>query len=229
MIGIADYVKEPVTVKKENNIAPVPNYGTAFAPYFMSLSIWVGALIMFISLHMDMEARIKILSIASEKKMARAFFYLLLGVVQAVILGFVLQISLGLKIANTAFYYGACILISVVFVSIVQFLIVNFTDIGKFLSILLLILQLTSCGGTFPIETLPKFFQTLYPYMPMTYSIGLLKEAISGSLSTQAWHSVVMLFILLLVTMVLTTIFARIKTKNNNSDSEKVSLNSSIK
>lgn len=46
------------------------------------------------------------LSIASEKKMVRGFFYLLLGVVQAVILGFVLQISLGLKIANTAFYYG---------------------------------------------------------------------------------------------------------------------------
>jgi putative membrane protein len=90
-------------------------------------------------------------------------------------------------------------------------------DVGKFLTILLLILQLTSCGGTFPMETVPNFFNVLYPYMPMTYSVGLFKEVISGTIGTQARNNTIVLLIILVVFMVLTSLFARSKNKREVS------------
>ena len=95
-------------------------------------------------------------------------------------LGVALKYCLGLTVKNTGLYFLACGLYSLVAVSIIQFFMVNFKDLGKFLCIVILILQLTACGGTFPMETIPKFFNVIYPFMPMTYSVGLFKEAISG-------------------------------------------------
>ena len=57
---------------------------------------------------------------------------------------------------------------------------VNFGDVGKFLVILFLVVQLSACGGTFPLETLPDAYQQINPFMPMTYSLNLFKESIVG-------------------------------------------------
>ena len=77
-------------------------------------------------------------------------------------------------------------------------------DFGKFISMLLLILQLTSCGGTFPMETVPKFFQVIYPFMPMTYSVGLFKQTISGIDEGQFMYNTGILVALFVVFMILT-------------------------
>lgn len=150
--GLDRYAQTPVTMK-ETDINSVPNYGTAFAPFFLSLSLWVGAIMIFFGIHFDSRKRIKILSINSDYTLVRTFFFLLIGVVQAIVLGFIIQRVLQLKIANPVMYYWSCILFSLVSVSVVQFLIIHVGDLGKLLSIVLLIFQLTSCGGTFPIET----------------------------------------------------------------------------
>jgi putative membrane protein len=214
--GLADYAKDPVEIVTDN-VVSVPNYGTAFAPYFMSLSLWVGALIMFVGIYMDSKSKFKILTENSEHKMARGFIYLGIGFAQAIILAWILQYSLGLEVAHPGYYYGACCLVSMVFIAIVQFLMVYLKDVGKFLTILLLILQLTSCGGTFPMETVPKFFNVLYPYMPMTYSVGLFKEVVSGTIGTEARNNTIVLLIILVVFMVLTSVFARGKNKREAS------------
>jgi YhgE/Pip-like protein len=106
--------------------------------------------------------------------------------------GLVMKV-LHLEVSNTAAFYLTCVLVAMVFTSIVEFLIVNLGDVGKFLSILFLVLQLTACGGTFPMETVPSFFNAIYRYMPMTYSVNLLKETISGFSSVNATHDVVVL------------------------------------
>ncbi len=210
--GLKEYAKAPVTVET-TPIHTVPNYGTAFAPYFLSLSLWVGALIMFVGIYMDTEGKFTILTAASKHRIARSFLYLLIGFAQALALAFVLQYSLGLEIANPFAYYLACCLVSMVFIAIVQFLMIHLKDLGKFLSIVLLILQLTSCGGTFPMETVPKFFHILYPYMPMTYSVGLFKEVISGTLEAEAVKNIAVLIILLVVFMTFTVALSGIKSR----------------
>ncbi|MEG0392505.1 MAG: YhgE/Pip domain-containing protein [Anaerovoracaceae bacterium] len=178
--GIEDYAARPINVVKDE-VDHVPNYGTAFAPYFLSLSLWVGGLIIFFGIYLDVDKRYKYLCRDSENKVIRSFVYLLLGLAQAVVLSLVIKFGLGLEVENMATYILSCCLVSMVFVSIIQFCLVHLGDMGKFVALLLLILQLTSCGGTFPMETVPKLFNVLYPYMPMTYSVGLFKETITGA------------------------------------------------
>lgn len=210
--GLPDFAKAPV-VKNEGAVYPVPNYGTAFAPYFLCLSLWVGALIIFFGIYLDADNKFKILSRSSEHKILRCVIYLLIGFVQAIVLGVVLKYCLGLTINNQLLYYFSICLFSLVSISIVQFLLVFFKDAGKFLAIVMLILQLTSCGGTFPMETVPKFFNILYPFMPMTYAVNLLKEAISGTASTFALQNVLVLLGILIFFVALTIVCGLIKNK----------------
>lgn len=216
--GLDTFAEAPVTVKEEP-IDAVPNYGTAFAPYFLSLSLWVGALIIFFGIYMDAEGKFKLLSRNSPDKLLRSFAYLLIGFVQAILLGTILRVFLGLTVKHVLLYYGACCLVSLVFISIVQFLIVFLKDVGKFLSIAFLILQLTSCGGTFPMETVPKFFNVLFPYMPMTYSVGILKEVISSASGTNIGLNFMVLVGILVVFMTLTVILSIVR-KNKAVDAE---------
>lgn len=210
--GLAEYAEQPVNVE-QTSINPVPNYGTAFAPYFLSLSLWVGGLIIFVGIYLDADGKFKILSRDSKNKVARSFCYLLIGFVQAIMLATVIKWGLGLKVDNMALYYASCCLVSLVFIAIIQFLFVFLKDLGKFLAMVMLILQLTSCGGTFPMETVPKLFNVLYPFMPMTYSVGLFKQAISGVNAGEVRSNVLILSILLIVFMTATVLLGRLKGK----------------
>lgn len=208
--GLASYAEKPVTVEQKN-INTISNYGTAFAPYFMSLSLWVGALILFVGIYLDTEGKFKILSRESGHKVARSFLFLIIGFAQAIALALVIQFGLGLKVDNVWLYYGSLCLVSMVFISIVQFLMVHLKDVGKLLSIVLLILQLTSCGGTFPMETVPKIFNNLFPFMPMTYSVALFKQAITSPNSKEVIHNGLILFGILIVFMTLTILLSVVK------------------
>ncbi|KNZ42587.1 YhgE/Pip domain-containing protein [Acetobacterium bakii] len=213
--GLSDFVSAPVTVESEV-IDPIANYGTYFSPYFMSLSLWVGALIIFFGIYFDPDQKFKILSRESPNKTARSFIYLLLGLAQAILLGTIIKYVLGLEIAHVGFYFVSVCLVSMVFLAIVQFCIVQMGDLGKFVALTLLILQLTSCGGTFPIETVPKFFQVLYPFMPMTYSVIIFKDAITGAISSDFWYSFMILVSYLLVffsATILLSVFKKKKTE----------------
>lgn len=176
--GIEAYTADPVDFDDEK-VNPIPDYGTAFTPYFVSLSLWVGALIMFIAIYLDEKVRFR-RSKQNSKGIARYLTYTGIGVAQAIVLAFVLRRGLHLEVKQVGLFYLTCIAISLAFVSIVRFLIVHLADVGKFVAILLLILQLTACGGTFPMELVPRFFQVINPAMPMTYSVDILREVISG-------------------------------------------------
>ncbi len=208
--GIAEYASEPVSVEQEN-VTSIANYGTAFAPYFMSLSLWVGALILFVGIYLDTEGKFKILSRESNHKLARSFMFLIIGFAQAIALALVVQFGLGLEVDNVFLFYASVCLVSMVFIAIVQFLMVHLKSVGKLLSVVLLILQLTSCGGTFPMETVPKLFNVLYPYMPMTYSVALFKQAITDTDTKAVLYNGGVLLAILIVFMALTILLSAIK------------------
>jgi putative membrane protein len=213
--GLPEFAKAPVTIE-QRNITSIPNYGTAFAPYFLSLSLWVGALILFVGVYLDTEGKFKILSRNSEHMIARSFIFLLIGFAQAIALAFIIQHGLGLKVDNVLLYYASCCLVSMVFISIVQFLMVHLKDLGKLLSIVLLILQLTSCGGTFPMETVPGLFNILYPFMPMTYSVALFKQSITKPDQSEVVFNVGILSAILIAFMTLTILISLLKRKRSD-------------
>ena len=103
-----------------------------------------------------------------------------------------------------------------VFTSIILFLIENFGDVGKFLCILLLVLQLAASGGTFPIETVTKGFRFLNPMLPMTYTIRLLKESlisIESSLLSKNFIIVFAIFIVFFIANVALNLYRERKDK----------------
>lgn len=207
--GLPAYAATPVTIES-NPYAPVPNYGTAFAPYFMSLSLWVGGLMIFFGIYFDPDCHFKLLSRASDQIVKRSLAYLVIGLTQAILLCIILFTGLHLTVQNCLLFYVSCCLISMTFIAMIQCFLVCFSNVGKFLAIALLILQLTSCGGTFPMETVPTIYQWLYPFMPMTYSVGLLKEAISGTNdATLIRNNVVILLVFLLVSFGFTVLYSR--------------------
>jgi len=211
--GLDKYSGKSVSIVSQPYDA-VPNYGTAFAPYFLSLSMWVGALMMLIGIYLDPSKRIKKLSKGTESVFVRIAAFYAIGIAQSLLLAAVLQNSLGLHVNNQLEYYLAILLGSMVFISIVQFLIVYLGDIGKFLTIIFLILQLTSCGGTFPMETVPDIFNKLYRFMPMTYTVELLREVISGGNQANVWKNAQVLLWIFIVFSAATILFSFFRKKN---------------
>ena len=191
------------------------NYGIGFAPYFMSLSLWIGGLMIFVGIYFDPHNRFKKIGRDAPNRAFRTFIYLLIAIAQAVILGLLLKVGLGFEVNNNLLYYGSCILVSLAFLSIIQFLMVNFGDVGKFIAILFLVIQLSACGGTFPMETLPQGYQTINPFMPMTYSLNLFKEAIIGTSPGFVQTDVNTLLGIMIVFVVMTFIIDIIKMCGN--------------
>lgn len=191
--GLENYAATGVSVESEP-YESVPNYGTAFAPYFISVSLWTGGLSILMSIYLEPNRRLKRLSMDSHNRVIRMLGILGIGALQAVLLGIVAQFGLGLPINDVAGFYGALLLASLTFVSIIECLMIHLGDVGKILSMALMVLQLTSTGGTFPIETSGAFFEVLNRIMPMTYSVNLLKEVISGSDAGMAWYNAGILF-----------------------------------
>jgi putative membrane protein len=89
---------------------------------------------------------------------------------------------------------------------IVYSLVSTLGNAGKSLSIIILVLQITATGGTFPVQILPPFFQSIHPYLPLTYAIGALREVIGGVLWSSYWYNIAILALFPLITFVATLI-----------------------
>ena len=175
--GLSEYSKNPVAVDTKP-VNEVSSYGTAFSPLFISIALWVGALMMYVVLYYDKENRFPKLSIDNQNYLQRTALYHLLATLSGILLAFLLNILLDFNITNYFLYYALIVLVANTFIAIIEFLIVNFKDVGKFIALIILVLQLAAAGGTFPIETVSKCFRFLNPILPMTYTINLMKEAL---------------------------------------------------
>lgn len=177
VVKVREFIKEPVAIA-ENRVYPVPNYGSAMSPFFTVLSLWVGALILASLLtteeHGEEEYK------PYEVYIGKYLTFVTMGILQA------LTVTLGdifiLKtycVDKGAFIVGG-IITAIVFVTIVYTLVSVLGNVGKALSVVLLVLQIAASGGTFPIQVTPPFFQTIYPLMPFAYAIGAMREAVAG-------------------------------------------------
>lgn len=160
----------------------VPNYGYALAPYVLSLSLFVGA----IALNIIYPIR---KTFAEQENafrwwLAKASVTGVAAFVQATILMLIMVYCLGLVPDHPVNFIGAIYLTSFVYMSIVSLLVIVLDNPGRFLAMVLLVLQLGSSEGTFPIQTANGFFQAVNPLVPMTYSIRALRQAISGGLGS---------------------------------------------
>ena len=215
--GIEEFGENPVEFKTEE-YGKVDSYGIAFTPLFLCIGLWVGALMAYVVLYYDHDERFGIFGMNAKNKILQNLIYLGLGAAEGLLTGWLLKAGLGFEVQNMALYYGSSILIGITFMSIIQFLIRNFGDIGKFLALIILVLQLAAAGGTFPIETIDKAFQAVSPYLPMTYSIKLLREVLVPTASNFKGTYVGILVGIIAVTMLITFVVDIINKRKNEEN-----------
>lgn len=175
---MANFVSEPV-VLRDQSINDVKYYGEGLAPYFISLSLWLGA--MFTNLGLTLLKKInKIQGKVLDSFIGKFLIGAVIAVSQASLLSLVLVKGLNIDTVNVSYFYMFNMFIAVVFFSIMYGASNLMGIIATPIMFIIFLLQLSSAGGTFPIETAPKFFRIVGEYFPMTYSINGLRMIISG-------------------------------------------------
>ncbi len=194
---IPDYGKQDRDARTEVMADPVrlvnqalhkaPNYGTGFAPYFIPLSLWVGAMVAYMLIQ-PLNRRALAVG-ASSWRIAFAGWLPVaaIGVCQTLALMAVLHWAIGLQMARAAGTLGFLMLVTACFAAIVQWLNARFGPAGRILVLALLMLQLTSAGGTYPVQTSPRFFNAIHPFLPMTYVVDGLRRLITGGGLGPVW------------------------------------------
>jgi putative membrane protein len=188
-----------------------PNYGTGFAPYFVPLSLWVGAMVAYMLIQPLNRRALAAGASAWRTAFAGWLPVAALGVLQVAALMSVLHWGLGLEMARTAGTLGFLALTTCCFASIVQWLNARFGAAGRILVLAVLMLQLTSAGGTYPVQTSPPFFQAIHPFLPMTYVVEGLRRLISGGGLEPVWTGSAVLAAFTAGALALTALSARRK------------------
>ncbi|WP_169507551.1 YhgE/Pip domain-containing protein [Paenibacillus harenae] len=172
-----DMFADPIKLDVEK-VTEVVNYGTGLAPYFLSLGLYVGAMLLTIIYSVREPAGRP--ANGWSWFWSKALTLALIGTIQALIADAALLFILKLEVQSLGLFMAFTILISITFMMIIQFLVATMGNPGRFIAVILLIFQLTSSAGTFPIELLPGWLQSVSPYLPMTYSIAGLRDIISS-------------------------------------------------
>ncbi|MFT8331438.1 YhgE/Pip family protein [Bifidobacterium psychraerophilum] len=176
---ISSKASQPVTVTSTRN-HKVSNTGSGMLPYFLGLALWLGALSTFM---MRPALRAKLMRKRRSPLVVALGSYLpyaVLGMVQAIAAVSVVHWGIGVDVANLWGLFLFTMFASCCYMAISQACIVLLGDPGKFVLIMLMVTQLTSGGGTYPVETTPAFFQAVNPYLPMTYVIKGIRSLIGG-------------------------------------------------
>ncbi|KKO52132.1 YhgE/Pip domain-containing protein [Paenibacillus sp. DMB20] len=176
----SQFFAEPV-VLKENRLYPIPNYGSAMSPFFTTLSLWVGALLLVSLLSIEVHDE-EIPYRSREVYFGRFLTFLTIAVCQALFVTLGDLFLLGTYVVNRGWFVLFAVIVSGVFMLIVYTLVSVFGNVGKAMAIVLLVLQLAGAGGTFPVQMTPAIFQTIHPYLPFTYAISMMREAVGGIL-----------------------------------------------
>jgi putative membrane protein len=182
-------------------IDPVYNYGSAIAPFYISLSLFIGCIVAIAMLSTRVRSNKKYHHVSVY--LGRMGLFLIISISQALIialgvLNLHIQITSPYLFTLTVLYIGLC------FMVIAYSLTSIFGNMGKALVIILLVLQIMTTGGTFPVNLLPSTFQNLAPYLPMSYAIGALREVMAGVLWNSYWYNILVLAIFPTVIFVLT-------------------------
>ncbi|BCB02952.1 YhgE/Pip domain-containing protein [Bacillus sp. KH172YL63] len=199
-----DMMAGPVDVKNEK-INHVPNYGTGFAPYFLSLGLFVGALL--ISIVYPLREPSDRPSSGMSWFLGKFTVLTTVGVIQSLIAAAILLFGLGLEVESVPLFLLSTIITSLTFLALIQMLVTVLGDPGRFVAIIILILQLTTSAGTFPLELIPTALQPISAALPMTYSVAAFKSVISSGDYAFMWQNLWILLGYFIVFVTLTSVF----------------------
>lgn len=210
---MSDFMSDPFIIKEES-IFSVPNYGSAMAPLYTVLALWVGGVISSALFKTEPtkfdgseELTIK------EKYFGKMMTFCFIGVMQGLIavLGdlYLLKIYAVEPLLLVAF----SIVTSLTFTIIIYTLVSLFSNLGKAIAIVFLIVQLAGSGASYPIQVNPLFFRIVQPFLPFTYAVGGFREAIAGVVTANVVKDFAVLFVVSIL-FIFVGYFLKLRTNN---------------
>lgn len=179
---MGEFISEPFDIVDEA-IYEIPNYGSAMAPVYTVLSLWVGGLMLTAILKTevtDFEGSEKLT--LRQKYFGKMITFVVLALIQGLVVSVGNKLILNIYTVNTTLMILFALATSFTFSIIIYTLVAIFGNVGKALSIIFMIVQLAGSGGSYPIQVDPLIFRILQPFFPFTYSLGGFREAIAGPL-----------------------------------------------
>ncbi|OLO99197.1 hypothetical protein BVU76_26860 [Mycolicibacterium porcinum] len=207
--AIADTIGGPVHLQNSAENA-APNFGTGMAPFFITLALFFGALVLWMVLRPLQNRPIAAEVLAIRVVLASYLPAAAIGLFQAVILYCVVRFALGMQVAHPVAMLGFMMLISCSFVAATQAInaLVG-PAVGRVLLMALLMLQLVSAGGMYPVETTSRPFQVFHNYDPMTYGVNGLRQLILGGIDHRLWQAIITLLVIWAGALTISALSAR--------------------
>jgi len=207
------FFEEPIVLSK-NSLFPIQNYGTGMTPFYTVLSLWVGALLLVSLLTTEVSGLEKVSN--RQVYFGKLLTFISVGFLQTIVvtLGdlFILQVDIVHPILFVLFGLAT----SFVFMLMVYTLVSVFGDVGKAMSIVFLVLQIAGSGGTYPVALLPEFFQKIHPFLPFSYAVDLMREAVGGIVWARVKEDLFFLVVFAIVFLLLGAFLKELLNKKTN-------------
>lgn len=221
---ISAFLSAPVKMDTRK-IYPVENYGSAMTPFYTTLSMWVGGIILVAMLKTGISDRLrkKLDNVKNhEIYLGRFLLFAAMGIIQSTIICMGDLFFLQIQCEHPLMFMFAGWFTSLVYVSIIYTLTVSFGDVGKAICVVLLVMQVAGSGGTFPIEMAPKVFQKVYPLLPFTQSMTAMRECIAGIYENTYWIALGKLSVFMILSFILGLVLRKPIIKLNEMFMEKL-------
>ena len=214
---VVNMFAEPVS-SSENKAENVSNYGTGMTPFFLSIGLFVGSLISTIVLKMR-ETSVPGAT-GWNRFVSRTLVFGSVSIFQSVIVASFMLYGLGLETHSTGLFYLFTIITGLTFMLIVQALVTWLDLPGRYVIILLLVFQLAASAGTFPVELIPAWLQSISQWLPMTHSIMGLRAVVSSGNFNVMWHQAEILSIYAVVSVLLTLTYFLLNGRRTKKEAE---------
>ena len=175
---IADFMMSPTQVETEE-LYPLNAFGSAMAPLFINLTLWIGVFMLMVILRIEVDDEgVGNLTIA-QRFFGRGLLLAIIVILQAIVCCAGCLV-IGVQTVNAPAFFVTAMLCSLVYLAIQYTLSSTFQHIGKAICVILVFVQIPGATGLYPIEMTPSFYQFVYPLFPFTYGINAIRETIAG-------------------------------------------------
>ena len=222
--AISTFLAAPVSLDT-HKIYEIANYGSSMAPFYSVLSIWIGGIVLVAMLKVNVSENC--MKGLKNVKLHQIYFgrfitFMIVGLFQSTLIALGDLLYLGIQCEHPFLFLLGCWFSSLVFVNIIYTLTVSLGDIGKAVSVILLVVQVAGTGGTFPIEVAPSFFRAVYPLLPFTHSMAALRETVGGMYGMNYWINLGKLAIFLGISLIVGLVLRKPIIKANDAFTEKL-------
>ena len=201
---LGEFIACPVQVETDK-IYGIDNYGSAMAPFYSTLAIWVGAVILIAIINTNVKHKKELGAPVKpyQEYFGRGLLFIAFAIVQALIVCLGDLYFLGIQCYHPVKFLFAGCFAAIVYAMLIYSLAYTFGDIGKAAVVVLLVIQIGGSGGTFPIDVTPKFFQAINPYLPYTFVINAMRECVCGTYGGDYWLDLLKLSAYILIALLI--------------------------